>query len=361
MPGTPAVYTFGRTADLNRCFWLALFIGWVILPAAQAQDCVQCGMIGTPAAPGSEWSFRKQVNEVNVFFVAARHGRLAGDLVRSDITVVDDNKPAAAILGFRTERALPLRVGLVIDTSNSVTERFRFEQDAASAFLRHALDGGGDLAFVMGFSDFPRITQDFARDPDLLSQGVEQLAIGGGTALYDAIGAACEKLRTRSERDMVARILVVLSDGDNNSGTLDLDTAIDAAQLAEVPVYAISTNYAQTNYGYNLSAEKGDSNLRKLAEETGGRLLRPVGPKDVPKAFAKIVEELRARYAVSYKPADFASDGHYRRIKIEAQKNGEKLQIRARKGYYARGVPPRDTRLAETEQSQSFPHSLQER
>jgi len=360
MPGTHAVNALGRTVDLNRYFGLALCIYWVIFPAAYAQDCIQCGMIDTPAAPGSEWSFRTQVNEVNVFFVAARHGKLASDLVQNDITVVDDNKPAAAILGFRTERDLPLRVGLVIDTSDSVTGRFRFEQAAASAFLSHALDRSGDLAFVLGFSDHPRLTQDFARDPDLLSEGVQQLVIGGGTALYDAVGVACEKLRTHSEPDMVARILVVLSDGGNNSGTFDLNAAIDAAQLAEAPVYAISTNYAQTNYGYNPSAEKGDSNLRKLAQETGGRLLRPGGPKDVPKAFAKIVEELRARYAVSYKPADFALDGHYRRIKIEARKNREKLLIRARKGYYAREVRSGDVRLAETERSRSFPHSLQE-
>ena len=339
MPGNPAVYKFGRTATFNPCFWVVLFIGWLTFPAAHAQDCVQCGVAIASAAPDPEWSFRKEVNEVNVLFVAVRHGKLATDLVQSDITVVDDNKPAAAILNFRTERDLPLRIGLVIDTSNSVTNRFRFEQAAAIAFLHSVLRQNGDLAFVLGFSNYPRVTQDFTHDPDMLGRGVRQLRLDGGTAIYDAVSVASEQLRTHPEQDKVARILVVLSDGDNNSGTHDLNAAIDAAQQAEVPVYAISTNYEQ-DYEQTPSAKAGDSNLRKLAEQTGGRLLHPGSANGVPQAFAKIIEELRARYAVSYRPADFTSNGHYRKIQIEARKNGRKLQIRARKGYYARGITP---------------------
>lgn len=354
MLGTPNVYTFGRTAIFNRCFWLILFIGWFSFPAAHAQDRFPCEMTIASTAPKNEWLFRKQVNEVSVLFVALRHGKLATDLVQSDIAVVDDDKPAAAILNFRTERDLPLRVGLVIDTSNSVTDRFRFEQAAASAFLQQVLNQPGDLAFVLGFSNKARLTQDFTHDPDLLGRGVQQLSIGGGTALYDAVSVASEKLRTHPEPDKVARILVVLSDGDNNTGTVNLSAAIDAAQQAEVPVYAISTNY-NTNYEWKPSEKLGDSNLRKLAEETGGRLLHPGSPKGVPKAFAKIVEELRARYAVSYRPAGFTPDGHYRKIKIEARKNGYKLQIRARKGYYARGEPSANVQSSETADAQSFP------
>ena len=359
MPGIPAVYALGRTADFNRCFWLVVFIACVIFPAAHAQDCAQCATIVAPAPRDNEWSLHKEVNEVNVLFVAVRHGEFASDLVQTDITVVDDNKPAARILGFRTERDLPLRVGLLIDTSDSVTKRFHFEQAAASAFLSNVLDRSGDLAFVLGFSNQPRVTQDFTHDPDVLSQGVQQLAIGGGTALYDAVAVACEKLRTRAELDKVARILVLLSDGDNNSGTLDLNAAIEFAQQAEVPVYTISTNY-EPYFQQAPSVKTGDVNLRKLADETGGRFLRPGSPKEVPKAFSKIVEELRARYAVSYKPADFAADGHYRRIKIEARKNGKKLRVRARKGYYARSMASGEVRLAETEQSRYFLRTLQQ-
>jgi VWFA-related protein len=166
---------------------------------------------------------------------------------------------------------------------------------------------------------------------------VEKLTIGGGTALYDAVRAACQKLRNRPEQDMVARVLVVLSDGGNNAGEVSLEGAIDAAQEAEVTIYAISTNYSMSSIGEkDLAAEQGNSDLRKLAEQTGGRVLHPSDPKAVAKAFAKISEELRSRYAVSYKPADFTPDGRFRKIKIEARKTGEKLEVHARKGYRAR-------------------------
>jgi VWFA-related protein len=110
-----------------------------------------------------------------------------------------------------------------------------------------------------------------------------------------------------------------------------LEGAIDAAQRAEVTIYAISTNWNSKRQSCDL----GNNNLRKLAEQTGGRVLMPSDPKAVTKAFAKIGEELRSRYAISYRPADFVSDGHYRKIKIHAHQAGEKVQIRARKGYYA--------------------------
>jgi Ca-activated chloride channel family protein len=301
-----------------------------------------------------EWLLTKQVTEVNVLFVALHSGQPVGDLSQSDLSVEDDNKPPAAVLGFRTERDLPLRVGLVIDTSSSLTSRFRFEQDAASAFLRQAVNREHDLGFVLGFSNHPTVTQDFVGDPDLLSQGVARLTIGGGTALYDAVRTSCQKLVHRPEQDVVARVLVVLSDGQNNAGVVSLDGAIDAAQEAGVTIYAISTNYhPETRFEQDV-ADAGNSILRKLAEQTGGRVLVPASPKDVAKAFSKISEELRSRYAISYKPADFKPDGRYRKIKIEARKMEGKLEIRARKGYYARlasslsSDPPEETRNAGT-------------
>jgi len=169
-----------------------------------------------------------------------------------------------------------------------------------------------------------------------MSQGVQRLTTGGGTALYDAVRTGCQKLLHRPEQDTVARVLVVLSDGQNNAGKLSLDGAIDSAQEAEVTIYAISTNYSTSLLERDLAADLGNSNLRKLAEQTGGRLLIPANPKQVSKAFAKISDELRSRYAISYKPAAFAPDGRFRKIRIEARKTGEKLEIRARKGYYAR-------------------------
>lgn len=333
----------GRTIALGACLWLLCVVVSTrpgFGQAGSAQACAECGANTLPEPPLStgEWLLTTQVNEVNVLFVAAHKGQTVAELSQDDISVQDDNKPPAAILSFRNGQKLPLRVGVAIDTSNSVTSRFRFEQAAASAFFHQAVKREGDLGFVMGFENHVTITQDFVGDPDLLAQGVQRLKIGGGTALYDAVRTACQKMAHRQEQDMVARVLVVLSDGQNNAGSVTLDRAIDAAQEADVIVYSISTNYqySVTDQASRDSADMGNFNLHKLAEQTGGRMLTPASPGDVAKAFAKISDELRSRYSVSYKPADFKPDGHYRKIKIEARKTGDKLEIRARKGYYAR-------------------------
>jgi Ca-activated chloride channel family protein len=311
--------------------------------AAYGQSCAECAIAeALPSEPvsTSEWSVSKEVNEVNLLFVATHNGRFIDDLSQNDITVLDDKKPPAAILGFRTERELPLRAGLVVDTSSSVTSRFRFEQRGASAFLFEALRRKEDQAFVMGFSNDQKLAQDFTSNPEALSQGVQRLTIGGGTALYDAVVAGCEKLLATPEQNMAARVLVILSDGQNNAGHTDLETAISIAQQAQVAIYTVSTNYHYTlDFAEeDWDAKNGNDTLRRLAEQTGGRLLTPPDAKSVGKAFAKIAEELRSRYAIAYRPADFKTDGHYRKISIAAHRPGEKLQIRTRKGYYAKLV-----------------------
>lgn len=331
--------------SFNLCFLFACFATFgAVCKTADAQACVGCVATADleEPIPTGEWLLTKEVTEVNVSFVVSRKGRPAGSLSQDDISVRDDNKPPSAILRFRTEQALPLRIGVAIDTSNSVTSRFRFEQVAASAFFHQVMDRNADLAFVMGFENHPTVTQDFVGDPDLLAKGVERLTIGGGTALYDAVLAACQKLVHRPEADTVTRVLVVVTDGLNNSGAVSLERAIAAAQETEVAIYAISTSYtvspseSASDTQAEFDAKNGNSNLRQLAEQTGGRVLRPRSPKDVTKSFEKIGQELRSRYAISYKPADFTPDGHFRTIQIEAQATGEKLEVRARKGYYAR-------------------------
>lgn len=329
-----------------RLLFTAVAAFAILGKTVSAQECVGC--LATPGweepVPTGEWLLTKEVVEVNVLFVATSNGTPMGNLSQDDILVQDDKKPPSAILRFRTEQALPLRVGLAIDTSNSVTSRFRFEQAAASVFFHQVMDRDGDLGFVMGFENQPHVSQDFVGDPNLLAKGVERLTIGGGTALYDAVLAASQKLRDRPEKDMVARVLVVLSDGLNNASVASLGSAIDAAQEAEVTIYAISTNYtasssqAAMDTQIAFDVQNGNSNLRQLAEQTGGLVLHPRSPNDVTKAFEKIGQELRSRYAVSYKPADFTPDGHFRTINIEAQTRGRKLRVRARKGYYARAT-----------------------
>jgi Ca-activated chloride channel family protein len=333
-----AGYVSRHSTGLSRDSWVLIAlaaVSFVTFTKARAQDCTGCAL-SEDSGMTSEFSIKKQVNEVNVFFVAAQGNQFVRDLSQNEVTVLDDNKPPEAMIGFRTEKELPLRIALLIDTSDSLNSRFRFEQDAASTFLRQALSQPDDQAFVMGFSDDQKVVQDFTHDPDLLAHGVEQLKLGGGTALYDAVSSSCQKLLQHLEDDTVARVLVILSDGQSNEGTLHLEDAIAIAQKTEVTLYTIST-HPPVILGdeHDEVSVEGNKNLRRLAEQTGGRTLFPRTPKEIMKAFERIAEELRSRYAISYKPADFSDNGRYRKITIEAHKGGRKLQVRARKGYYA--------------------------
>src|SRR5579863_3245891 len=163
--------------------------------AAQNQPS-QTGTSAPPASGPSEddslATIRHTVNEVNVVFtVTDKHGHYVRDLKKDNFKVVDDKKPPAEIRSFRAEANLPLEVGLLIDASNSIRDRFKFEQQAAVEFLNQTIRHGYDSAFVIGFDVTPDVTQDFTDDTEKLSQGIRVLRPGGGTALYDALYFAC--------------------------------------------------------------------------------------------------------------------------------------------------------------------------
>ena len=289
---------------------------------------------GKPAdvpAPGDEGltTLRSVINEVNVVFtVTDKHGRHITDLKQGDFRVVDDNKPAEEVRSFHSETNLPLQAGLLIDASNSVRDRFKFEQESAIEFLNQTIRPRFDHAFIVGFDATPEVTQDFTDDSELLAHGVHELRPGGGTALFDAIYFACrDKLMKASKATPSRRALIVLSDGDDNLSHVTREEAIEMAQRAEAIIYTISTNVSGTK-------GTGDKILERIADATGGRAFFPFQIRDVANAFAEIQNELRSQYAVSYKPADFKSDGHYRTIEIVAN-DRKNLRVRARRGYYA--------------------------
>src|SRR6202035_1563541 len=135
---------------------------------------------------------RVGINEVNVVFtVTDKHGKRVTDLKQGDFQFVDDNKPAVEIRSFHAEANLPLQVGLLIDASNSVRDRFKFEQQSAVEFLNQTIHPRYDQAFVVGFDVTPEVTQDFTDNTEKLAHGVHELRPGGGTALYDALYFAC--------------------------------------------------------------------------------------------------------------------------------------------------------------------------
>ena len=293
---------------------------------------------GAPAANSQQSStqedesvttIRKTVNEVNVVFtVTDKHGRYVKDLKRNDFNFVDDSKPAAEVRDFRSQTDLPLQVGLLVDASNSVRDRFKFEQESAIEFLNQTVRPKYDSAFVVGFDVTPEVTQDFTDNTEMLSRGVRALRPGGGTAMYDALYYSCrDKLLKAPRSGAVRRAIVLLSDGEDNQSHVTREEALDMAQRADAIVYTISTNISGTK-------GKGDKVLERIADATGGRAFFPFQLRDVSNAFAEIQDELRSQYAVSYKPADFKADGRYRTIEIVAL-DKKNLHVRSRRGYFA--------------------------
>ena len=275
--------------------------------------------------------FKTSVNEVNVVFtVTDKHGRFVKDLKKEDVKVFDDNKPQD-IRSFRSETDLPLRVGLLIDASNSIRDRFKFEQEAAIEFLNQIVRPRSDKAFVIGFDSVAEVTQDYTDSTEALAHGVRMLKAGGGTALFDAIYYACrEKLQNPPAGPNGAtsrRAMILLSDGEDNQSRVTREEAVEMAQRAEVIIYAISTNITGIK-------TRGDKVLERFAETTGGRLFTPFKLQDVADAFTEIQDELRSQYALTYHPPDLVQDGRYRTIAIDAPAK-KNLKVRARKGYYA--------------------------
>jgi len=281
---------------------------------------------------GTPYTLRSTVNEVGIFFAATDHGKSVSDLTRQDVVVRDAGKPPVTITNFRNESQLPLRLGLVIDTSNSITHEFGFEQNAAASFLKKSLTGKKDLAFVVGFSNAVLLVQDFTADTAKISRGIDQLAPAGGTALWDAVKFASDKLASLDEELPAARILVVISDGEDNSSSATLKEAIESAERGEVTIYTVSTREL---VGQDYGAAIADRAMRDLAARTGGAAFFPGSVGNLDRRLADLQEVIRSRYLISYKPASFRPDGAYRSISLVAEKSGHRFRVYARRGYYA--------------------------
>jgi Ca-activated chloride channel homolog len=277
----------------------------------------------------SDTTFRRNVNEVPVVFtVTDKHNHYVRDLNKKDFKVLDDGRPVVDIRSFRRETELPLRVGLLIDSSASVRGRFKFEQEAAIEFMNQTIRPKYDQAFVLGFDSSLEVTQELTSSSELLSKGIRSLRPGNSTRLYDALFYACRERLNESETASVRKAIVLITDGEDNSSRSTREEAIEMALRANVIVYTISTNFP----GYSESS-KYDRILQRIADATGGRWFEPFQVTDVANAFAQIQADLRSQYALAYHPEDFKHDGRYRTIEIVAEHKG--LKVHSRHGYYA--------------------------
>jgi Ca-activated chloride channel family protein len=274
-------------------------------------------------------TFTKNVQEVNLVLTVTNWlGHFVKDLSEDDIRILDNNQPAERITYFQTQTNLPLRVGVVIDASASITHRFRFEQKSASAFLKKVLRRGYDSALLVSFNEQAQLVQDPTDDHKILSEAMTRFQPGGETAVYDAVAFSCKELAKLRDANPTRQALILITDGEDNHSRLTLEQAVEAALRSETIVYVLSTNPI---YSTDLG-EKGDTNMKQLAEATGGRLLRADTEDDVSRAFTKIDRELRNQYAIGYKPPVGRPDGLFHRLVVLGPK---RLRMFHRAGYFA--------------------------
>jgi len=299
------------------------------LPAAQAPAQPTTQQPDVPPSGGADIVVR--VNEVNLIFtVTDKKGKFITGLKRENFGLLDDGRPPVAVLRFQQQTNLPLRVGIMLDTSSSIRQRFQFEQDSAVEFLLQILHIN-DRAFVEGFDIQTDLTQDFTNNVDLLNQGIRKLRPGGGTALFDALYKTCrDQMLTLQETGAVRRALILVSDGDDNYSRVEESDAIKMCQRADTIVYTISTNISP-------SKDKGDDVLKAISEATGGMPFYPIKLEDVAIGFRNIEEELRSQYHLVYRPANLKMDGSFRTIYLQAI--DPRYHVRAQKGYFSPRPP----------------------
>ena len=270
---------------------------------------------------------RTFVPEVSLIFtVTDKKGRFVTGLQQQNFGLLDDGKRPNRVIRFTQQANLPLRIGIMLDTSNSIRSRFQFEQDAASEFLLQVLRRG-DAAFVEGFDVRTELAQDYTNNIDLLNQAIHKLRPGGGTAFFDALYQTCrDQMLTIKSGDEIRKAIVVVSDGEDNYSHAYEQDAIKECQRAETIVYTISTNVSP-------SKDKGDEVLERISEATGGRTFFPNKIEDVAVGFRSIEEELRSQYSLRYRPADLKQDGAFRTIYLVAV--DPRYKVRAKKGYFS--------------------------
>ena len=305
---------------------VVLFVLCVLVGSLAAQETVRTSRPATTQVPTDKIKVR--VDLVNVLMtVTNKKNRLEIDLAKDDFRVFEDEKPQT-IRYFSRETDLPLRIGVLVDTSSSIRDRLRFEQDAAIDFLSTTLRPGKDSAFVVAFDVQTHVVQDYTDDLEKLSEAIRSLLAGGVTTLYDAIYFSCREkmLIFPPPEPYLRRVLIIISDGQDNQSEHTREEALAMAQRAEVTIYAISTN-ATGLPGH------GDKVLRRLAEQTGGRAFFPFKDSETVANFQEIARELRSQYSLAYISTNQAHDGTFRTIAIEPLQKG--LQVRAKPGYFA--------------------------
>jgi VWFA-related protein len=333
-------------SSLLACLALSL----ALVPVLHAQEAPSPG--GPPPASDAApqpiagldtETLKVTVNLVNVYLSVRDKNGYITNMHKEDCQILEDKVPQT-IKRFTQEKNLPLTIGLLLDTSGSQMNVLPLEQEAGAEFLKDVLTPK-DEAFLISFDINVDLLADYTNSPREIQRAMNKASINTGagtgsvtgngtprgTLLYDAIYlAAHDKLSQEAGR----KIIVILTDGEDQGSQETIKTAIEAAQKANTIVYVILIADRGFYSGYGM-IYSGAGEMDKLASQTGGRVIN-VGNngKKLQEAFNQIQDELRTQYLASYTPTNAKTDGSYRNLNISC---GKDTKVQARKGYYAIG------------------------
>jgi VWFA-related protein len=337
-----------RLTSLTAGIFTLLLTGYVgvttVAPAKAAHPIPQTQsnqQSGQQNLPQDQQPLKVNTTIVNVFATVRnkQHG-IVSDLTKDDFKITEDGVEQKVEF-FSKEVNMPITLGLLIDTSASMDRMIDAEQDAASRFLREVMRPK-DEAMVITFDFDVDLLADFTQDTSVLSSAIRRARVNsvggggvvtpgtipqgasGGTDLYDAIYLAChDELATEAGRKGV----IILTDAEDTGSKLRMQDAIEAAQRSDAVIHVLLISDRMATFG------TGPGVARKMADDTGGRVIDVHNEKSLEKAFDEISEELRSQYVLGYYPTNIKRDGTFRKIQVGV--NRPDVKVLARKGYYA--------------------------
>jgi Ca-activated chloride channel family protein len=277
------------------------------------------------------YTLERNVDEVLLpCTVVDQDGRLVQDLTRSDFTVYEDNTPQQIVAFSHSD--VPVSMGILIDNSGSMRDK-RSAVNAAALDLVRA-SNPSDEAFIVNFSDEAFLDQDFTSDISKLRQGLSHIESRGGTALYDAVVASADQLAHGAHRSK--QVLLIVTDGEDNASTLNLEQTIRRVQDLGGPViYSIGLLFGEDDRG--SEGRRARRALQLLSDETGGLAFFPRSLSDVDSIAGIVAQDIRNQYTIGYHSSRPASLGGYRTVHVDARApHHGKLYVRTRSGYYPR-------------------------
>ena len=326
---------------LRACQGALLLVSGVVLATSPSMMISQ----ENPPPAQAPQTLKVSSEVVNVLaIVKDKKGRLIPDLDKDDFGVTEDNVPQE-IRYFSKQTDTPLTLGILVDTSPSQQRVLPLEQEQGKAFIRQVLRPK-DIAFVLHFDLEVELLQDFTGDKNLLAKAIDETVINGGgggvlpgtfptsdraccTYFYDAVYLASNDLL---KNEVGRKVIIVLTDGEDEGSKLKLEDALAATQKSDVMIYSIDIS-DRMFYMRQGGFFSGDSVLRKLSDETGGRVIHVDAKHDVSQAFQQIADELRTQYLLGYVPTNTRHDGSFHKIQVKVRNQDYKIQ--ARRGYYS--------------------------